>query len=77
MLFITRECNTFYYDAINISSSCLVSLIFKGEQKVKEVTTGTNVDLRKEWKNLLKNSLTLSQDSSVTLERTLTSGTTS
>ena len=62
---------------LDISGSCLVSLIFKGEQKVKEVTTGTNVDLRKEWKNLLKNSLTLSQDSSVTLERTLTSGTTS
>ena len=60
---------------LDISGSCLVSFIFKGEQKVKEITWEPTLTFKERMAKLFE--ITLSQDSSVTLERTLSSGTTS
>ena len=60
---------------LDISGSCLVSFIFKGEQKVKEITWEPTLTFKERMAKLFE--ITPSQDSSVTLERTLTSGTTS
>ena len=75
MLFITRECNTFYYDAIRYIWFMSGVFDFQRRTKLLGAWHGSKRWLKERMAKLFE--ITPSQDSSVTLERTLTSGTTS
>ena len=75
MLFITRECNTFYYDAIRYIWFMSGVFDFQRRTKLPGAWHGSKRWLKERMAKLFE--ITPSQDSSVTLERTLTSGTTS